>query len=270
MKQRLDFFSHQADAWDGPEFSALRTHYPGEAGWAMEARYYALCGIIARSDGVRLNVSLTMNRGYLQRKLGLDDAGLTEFLTVITSECGLAVLAGDILSIPSVTEDLARVEEASQAASKRARRRWDKGGPPAEGEESEPSPDAQAEREDSPGNAQAMQQHCTGNAEAMQGDKTRETRGDRRQERLSPLVDLSCKSARAREEAASGKKRERHQTEPPLRPDLISKRKLQEQCSQLGDHGHGSAIERLFEWARKGIRQNPCVWVEKFSMAGGG
>jgi hypothetical protein len=134
MVTSLTYTSHQADAWDGPGEVALREHYgDGDVGWAMNARYLAICGIVARSEGVRLDLGDEVNRGYVRRKLDLVEEKLEELLVTI-DKCRLGVYQEHILTIHSVDDDLARRTTASEAAQRAAAKRYGKsagdGSPP--------------------------------------------------------------------------------------------------------------------------------------------
>jgi hypothetical protein len=90
-KNNLEYFSHEADAWDNDRFAALRAHYGGETGYAMEARFWHLNCLIAKADNCRLDLNPTFKRPRVAENLGLSLAAFNDFITFLADidACGL-------------------------------------------------------------------------------------------------------------------------------------------------------------------------------------
>ena len=77
MKQSLDWFKHDATASESPKFIALRA---SPYGWAGEGRFWALNGLIARSDGCQLDLGRKFAKAGVADKLDLTPAELDAYI----------------------------------------------------------------------------------------------------------------------------------------------------------------------------------------------
>jgi hypothetical protein len=207
MKRRLDFYTTEADEWNGPAENFLRIHYGGEQGWAMEGRYRALLGLIARADDCRLDLCRPIVRGDVKKKLELDDAGLDAFIRVLAEECELVLVVGGVVSRPEIDDDLERMDKKAARGRAAAAAKWKerkKGTPPpapASGDTAAPVPEAARTKEPEPtpsraagctSNASAMHKQCMSNAHAE--PDTSDT-----SEKYSFTTNTSHESVRGRE-----------------------------------------------------------------------
>ncbi|HRY53011.1 MAG TPA: hypothetical protein P5142_00205 [Spirochaetia bacterium] len=140
--EALSFFTLQADDWNQPEAVALRLRYKAE-GWAMQGRYWALCGIVARAGG-SLDLGEDYVRAYTMRALELEEEPFKDLLSKLEA-VRLIVITGQVVSVPSVDEDRDRMHTASTRGKKAAASRWKAGSSPPSKRPSQEDPPRQAE-----------------------------------------------------------------------------------------------------------------------------
>ena len=271
----LTFYTVQADAWNTPEAVALRARCSTEAeGWAMQGRYWALCGIVARAGG-RLNLGEEYLRSYAKKNLDFKTEDAFNAFIETLKGCHLIVLEERVISIPSVDEDKDRLASASQQGRKAAAARWKKGGKgekpradpaPTQGRATEsqpqpkepaspapaPSPEPLPMPEQCPSNAPALQEHCPSNAGAM-------LRKEGRKKRERPLQGLSLFDFREIQEYAR----------PPVDNSAdIEKGDRFRKSSEVEDDSWQELAPLwgpLFEWAARaarGLQENPILYFK--------
>jgi hypothetical protein len=109
MKNNLDYFAHYTDSYFDGKFLILRAYYGGgEKAWAMEARFWALNCIIAKSENCRLDLTSKRKRAEVVQALGLSLQELDEFLTVLTDEAELVDNSDGVYTTAQTQEDLER------------------------------------------------------------------------------------------------------------------------------------------------------------------
>lgn len=104
----LLYFTHDCVAYDHPKFVALRSHYGGERGRAMEQRFWQLNGMIGRADGCLLDIRPEYAKPALAEKLDLSVDELDEFLSFLSDpkRCDLIENRGGLLTTDRCQEEL--------------------------------------------------------------------------------------------------------------------------------------------------------------------
>ena len=103
MKQSLDWFKHDATASESPKFIALRA---SPYGWAGEGRFWALNGLIARSDGCQLDLGRKFAKAGVADKLDMTPAELEAYLVFLRDECELIEYEDSIVTTKRTRDDL--------------------------------------------------------------------------------------------------------------------------------------------------------------------
>lgn len=96
IRNNILSFDHDCDAFEHPKFLALRSRY----GWEGDGRFWALNGMIARSDGARLDLSRYFVKAGVMQKLGMTETEFDQFIAFLSDpdSCGLIDNEGGILS----------------------------------------------------------------------------------------------------------------------------------------------------------------------------
>ena len=154
MKQSLDWFKHDATASESPKFIALRA---SPYGWAGEGRFWALNGLIARSDGCQLDLGRKFAKAGVADKLDLTPAELDAYLVFLRDECELVRYEDGIVTTSRLKEGLAdvmpererkaRVRAASADKSQKSADKPEKSADAAHRAEAEADIEAEAEQE---------------------------------------------------------------------------------------------------------------------------
>lgn len=120
IKDNIMFFSHDANASRHWKFNSLRNHY-AEKGWAMEGRYWALNGMIAESEGCRLDLSRAAIRLNTANILDLSLQELDDFVHFLTDHdsCDLLNSEGGIVWTDRCDEELNSARKARESDRRR-------------------------------------------------------------------------------------------------------------------------------------------------------
>lgn len=116
MKTTLDWFKHDATASESPKFITLRA---SPYGWAGEGRFWALNGLIARSDNARLDLGRKFAKAAMADKLDMTADELEEFLVFLRDECELVEYQSGLVWTERVLEDLSEVMVGRQRDAER-------------------------------------------------------------------------------------------------------------------------------------------------------
>lgn len=120
MKTTLDWYKHDATASESPKFIVLRA---SPYGWAGEARFWALNGLIARADDCKLDLTRKFAKAGIADKLDMTVPQLDDFLTFLRDECELVEYQDGVLWTSRLNEDLAEVMAGRESAASRKRGR---------------------------------------------------------------------------------------------------------------------------------------------------
>lgn len=88
MKNRLDYFPHEAKARNHWKFKSLRAHY-GKDGWAMYGKFWALNEIIVEEEHCRLDLSRKSKLMAIAVELDLSTADFDGFIQFLESDVEL-------------------------------------------------------------------------------------------------------------------------------------------------------------------------------------
>lgn len=119
MKNNIRHFSHRVDSYSHRKFLILRAHYGGAAGWAMEARFWALNCLIGDAEGCRIDLKEKGQKAKIAHDLELSMAELEEFLIVLKEESDLLSEDENGIFTPQTQEDLSRAMAARGEAKNR-------------------------------------------------------------------------------------------------------------------------------------------------------
>jgi hypothetical protein len=106
MKTTLDWYKHDATASESPKFIALRA---SPYGWAGEGRFWALNGLIARSDNCQLDLGRKFAKAAIAEKLGFSPLELEDFICFLRDECELLDYQSGFVSTDRLLENLQEV-----------------------------------------------------------------------------------------------------------------------------------------------------------------
>ena len=114
LKDNILFFSHDADSPNNWKFAALHLHYPGEKGWAMEGRFWALNCMIADAEACRLDLGRRGVEIDTARRLGISVEELREFIGFLSDKeaCDLLNKVDGVVWTDRCQEELERVRKS--------------------------------------------------------------------------------------------------------------------------------------------------------------
>lgn len=117
MKNNIEYYRHMVDSSNHPKFKALRRKY----GWAGEGMFWALNGMIGKSEGCRLNLGEEYIFSEIAHDFGMSDEQLKAFLDCLVNHCKLVARDGDFITTEMVQENLDKVNaERERNRSKRS------------------------------------------------------------------------------------------------------------------------------------------------------
>jgi hypothetical protein len=107
-KNNISFFSHYCNAGGNDKFTALHMHYPGEKGYAMEARFWRLNGLIGDAEGCRLDLNPDFKRPSVAKTLELSLPDFNEFITFLSDPKACDLIHNDdgVIWTDKTQEDL--------------------------------------------------------------------------------------------------------------------------------------------------------------------
>jgi hypothetical protein len=119
LKNNIIYFSHDCQAWRNGKFEALRAHYPGERGWAMEGKFWALNCMIGEAEGCRLDIHRPIFRSDIARKINLSLEEFDEFISFLSDPeaCDLLNCKDGLIWTDRCQDELDRVQKS---------RKWDR------------------------------------------------------------------------------------------------------------------------------------------------
>lgn len=137
MRDGLPWFQHDATLGETAEAEAIIATY----GWQGYGRYQRLRELIAGRPGCRLNLSKSLHRAQVARKLDMSPQDLDAFLAFLSDpdRCGAFHYRDCVLSDDHIDADLERARRTRKnGAERQARKRErDKAEPEGNGEDSE-------------------------------------------------------------------------------------------------------------------------------------
>jgi hypothetical protein len=124
----LLYFSHDTNASEHPKLLALRAHYGGDRGRAMEQRFWQLNGMIAASSKCRLNITAGFSKPQIAQKLELTLAEFGDFIAFLADpdRCDLIHYKDGLIWTDRVDEELQHYQESNEKERKRKQEERDR------------------------------------------------------------------------------------------------------------------------------------------------